>query len=270
MPRHIERSRRASAVALAMLAIALAGSPAAIAEAPRDPLQSGKWADLVARLLGDRPVVMDERVKVHVPSIVENQAQVPVSVDARAIDGVSRLVVFADYNPIEHVLTMSPAKAEPYVGFRMKVEQGTPVRAAALGADGTWHVGWVFLEAAGGGCSSPALARRDRDWSATVGQAQGRVWRQADGSARVRIRVRHPMDTGLGKDNTPPYYIETVTARGAGGEVLATLETLQPVGEDPTLTLIVRPEVKTGSVEIESRDNNGGLYHATIAAALTE
>ena len=61
--------------------------------------------DLVARLLDNGPVVLDERVKVIVPSIVENQAQVPVAADARALPGVTQLVVFADYNPIEHMLS---------------------------------------------------------------------------------------------------------------------------------------------------------------------
>lgn len=233
-------------------------------------MKSGKWGDLVVRLLPGAPVVLDERVKVIVPRVVENQAQVPVLADARAVPGVKKLVVFADYNPIEHVLTLSPEKAEPYISFRMKVEQGTPVRVAALGADGQWHVGSVFLDAAGGGCSAPALARRDQDWSETVGRAQGRLWRQADGTARIRMRVRHPMDTGLGKDNTPAYFIERMMARAASGEALAELEAHEPLAEDPTLTLIVRPAKGEASVEFESRDNNGGVYRASIPAVLTE
>lgn len=250
-------------------AILLQCAPAA-AELPGDPLNSGKWADLVQKLLPDAPVVLDPRVKVSVPPVVENQAQVPVVADARAIPGVRQLVVFADYNPIEHVLTLHPGKAEPFVAFRMKVEQGTPVRAAALADDGKWHVGAVFLDAAGGGCSAPALARSDQDWSVTVGRAQGRLWRQADGSARIRVRVRHPMDTGLAKDNTPAYFIERMTVRGSHGEVLAGLETFEPLAEDPTMTLIVRPAAGETAIDVESRDNNGGVYHAAIPAALTE
>ena len=50
-------------------------------------------------------------------SIVENQAQVPVTADARALPGVKKLVVVADLNPIQHVLTLSPEKAAPMSRF---------------------------------------------------------------------------------------------------------------------------------------------------------
>lgn len=244
---------------------ALVASPAR-ADVPADPLNSPMWRDLAKRFFAGAPIVFDERVKVTVPSIVENQAQVPVTADAREIGAVEKLLVFADLNPIQHVLTLVPSKAAPYVSFRIKVEQGTPVRAAALGADGVWHVGGVFLDAAGGGCSAPALARSDAKWWDTVGQAQGRLWREADGTSRLRLRVRHPMDTGLAKDNTPAYFIDTVDLRTPGGEPLAALQLFEPVGEDPTLTLLVRLPVSEPSIEIESRDTNGGVYRASVPA----
>ena len=148
----------------------------------------------------------------------------PVTADARALGNVQKLIVFADLNPIVHVLTLSPRKAKPYISFRMKVEQGTPVRAAALTSDGVWHVGGVFLDAAGGGCSAPAMARQMADWSETVGQTQAKLWRELDGSARVRLRMRHPMDTGLATDNTPAFYVETLKLRAGNGEALAEIE----------------------------------------------
>ena len=267
------RRLRCSDVTLGLIAacgLLFAAPAAALADVPADPLKSGRWKDLVARLLDNGPVVLDERVKVIVPSIVENQAQVPVAVDARSLPGVTRLVVFADYNPIEHVLTLLPGKAQAYISFRMKAEQGTPVRAAALTSDGVWHVGSVYLDAAGGGCSQPALARRDADWSTTVGMAQARTWREADGQTRLRMRLRHPMDTGLAKDNTPAFHIERFDARGSGGEMLATVLMQEPVSEDPTVTLLLRPAAGDATIETEARDNNGGVYRSTIPAALTE
>ncbi len=247
-----------------------AAEPAAKAGIPADPLQSGKWADLAARYLGDAPIVFDDRVRIIVPGIVENQAQVPIAADARALSGVSRLVVIADNNPIEHVLTLRPGQAAAYVSFRMKVEQGTPMRVAALADDGKWHVGAVFLDAAGGGCSQPALARKDADWSATVGNTQARAWREVDGSARLRLRLRHPMDTGLAKDNTPAYFIERLEARGPGGEALAALELFEPVSEDPMLTLMLRPGAGAARVELEARDNNGGVFRSSVPLAVTQ
>ncbi len=254
-------------IAAALAALALCTLPA-VAETSADPPNSPAWNDIAKKKFGDATVVFDDRVKVGVPDVVENQAQVPISADARALANVQQLVVLTDLNPIQHVLTLNlmQGKAEPYISLRVKVEQATPVRAAALTSDGVWHVGGVFLEAAGGGCSSPAMARGDADWSATLGNAQGRIWRNADGTARLRLRVRHPMDTGLAKDGTPSFYIEKFDVKGATGDSLATVEMLQPVAEDPTLTLSIKPAAADASVIIDGRDNNGNLYRSVVPA----
>ena len=127
------------------------------------------------------------------------------------------------------------------------------------------HVGG-YLEAAGGGCSSPAMARGDADWTTTVGNAQGKIWRNADGTARLRLRVRHPMDTGLAKDNTPAFFIEKLDVKGSGGDALATVEMYEPVSEDPTMTLSIKPEATDASVSVDGRDNNGNIYRSVVPA----
>lgn len=233
---------------------------------PDDPLDSPVWKDIAGKHFAGAEIVFDDRVKVQVPSVVENQAQVPVTADARELPNVEKIVVIADLNPIQHVLTYSPAhtKAQARISFRMKIEQGTPVRAAALTSDGTWHIGGVFLEAAGGGCSSPAMARGEANWADTVGNAQGRAWRQADGSSRLRLRVKHPMDTGLAKDNTPAFFIERLDVKAKEGEPLATLELFEPVSEDPTVTIDVTVPATEGEVNVDGRDNNGNIYRSTI------
>ncbi len=250
---------------LAAFAVA-AVAPFAAAGALEDPLRSVVWTDMKAQFFGSAPVVFDERVKVVVPRIVENQAQVPITADARALGAVQKLVIFADLNPIQHVATVVPKKASPYIALLMKVEQATPVRAAALLGDGTWHVGGVYLDAAGGGCSAPALARKDADWSDTVGHAQGRLWRDIDGSARVRFRLRHPMDTGLARDNTPAFFIERLDMRSADGQSLAEVELREPVSEDPTITMLVRLPANDAGLTIVGRDNNGSVYESVIPA----
>lgn len=231
-----------------------------------DPLNSPIWSLVSAKYLTGGKIVHDPRVKVVVPSVAEDQAQVPITADARALSNVVKLVVLADLNPIQHVLTLTPERAEAYVSFRLKVEQGTPVRAAALTSDGVWHVGSTFLDAMGGGCSAPAMARKDADWSQTVGQTQGRIWRDSEGGARLRVRMRHPMDTGLAKDNTPAFYLETLDVKDGTGRRLATLESFEPVGEDPTLTLLLRMPKGEGYVTLDGRDNNGGVYRSKVLA----
>lgn len=252
------------ALVLAFGAVGLA-TPSNASDA-KDPLNSVMWGDLSQHYFGDAKVVFDDKVRVTVPSLVENQAQVPVTADASAIKGVKKLVIFADLNPITHVLTFTPRKAKAYISFRMKVEQGTPVRAAALTEDGVWHVGGAFIDAAGGGCSAPAMARQDADWSQYVGQTQAKTWREVDGSTRMRLRMRHPMDTGLATDNTPAFFVETVKVRNPNGEVMADIEMHEPVSEDPTLTLKLRMPVTVPSLDLEGRDNNGGVFRSTVPA----
>ena len=253
-------------VMVVVMAPAIGAGPAA------DPLQSPVWKDLAKKTFGNAEILFDDRVKVLVPSVVENQAQVPITADARALPNVEKIIIIADLNPIQHVLTLNPlpGKAEAFISFRMKVEQATPVRAAALTSDGVWHIGGVFLDASGGGCSSPAMARGDADWTDTLGNAQGRMWRKADGAARLRFRVRHPMDTGLAKDNTPAFFIEKFDLKGAGGEPLASLEMFEPVSEDPTVTMELRVPPSDASVHIDGRDNNGTIYRSTVPAPWNE
>ena len=51
-----------------------------------------------------------------------------------------------------------------YFAFRMRIEQGTVIRAAVR-KDGQWHIGGHDLDAAGGGCSVPSVTEShvDRD-----------------------------------------------------------------------------------------------------------
>lgn len=236
------------------------------AEALKDVLNSPMWETLSERYFGQATVVFDDRVKVGVPPIVENQAQVPVTADASMIEGVKKLIVFADLNPIQLALELEPIKAKAFVAFRMKVEQATPVRAAALTEDGVWHVGGVYLDAAGGGCTAPPKANGGVSWYDTLGETQGRLWQEKDASVRVRFRISHPMDTGLGQNNTPAYYIEKVEAKGPAGATLASLSMYEPVSQNPTITLVVDLAREDRGVDIDSRDNNGKIYRASLTA----
>ncbi len=243
----------------------LTASPAR-AEPPKDIFNSPMWETLSERYFGQDKVVFDDRVKVGVPPIVENQAQVPVTADAHMLDGVKKLIVFADLNPIQLALELEPIQAKAFVAFRMKIEQATPVRAAALTEDGVWHVGGMFLDAAGGGCTAPPKANGGVSWYDTLGETQGRLWQEKDGSVRARFRISHPMDTGLGQDNTPAYYIEKVEAKGAAGVTLARLSMYEPVSQNPTITLVVDLGRDGKGVDIDSRDNNGKIYRASLLA----
>ncbi|MES9992785.1 MAG: quinoprotein dehydrogenase-associated SoxYZ-like carrier [Candidatus Thiodiazotropha sp.] len=230
-----------------------------------DPLKSPMWQDMRRNLLGDSPVIFDDRVRVLAPGNAEDSMNVPVLVDASALGEVSRLLVFAELNPIHKVLEMEPLQANPLVGFRIKVQQATPVRAAALTPDGTWHVAGRIVEAAGGGCTVPSLGSGDSDWASRMGEVVGRLWPNND-ATRLRLRIMHPMDTGL-VPGIPAFHIDRLDFLDATGEPLSRLFLYEPVAENPVITLDLP---RRDSVTVVGTDNNGNPIEAKIVAGLQE
>ncbi|MBS0475593.1 MAG: quinoprotein dehydrogenase-associated SoxYZ-like carrier, partial [Proteobacteria bacterium] len=206
--------RRTASLALTGTLALLAGRPA-LADAPADPLASPLWSAYAASVLGHAPVVFDPLVKLDLPLVTENQHEFPVTVDARALGHVERIVVFSDLNPIPVAIDYRPVKALAFVALRIKLDQKTPVRAAVLTRDGTWHLAGQWVDAAGGGCSAPPVSRVRGDWADHLGELRGALWREAD-ATRLRFALRHPMDTGF-VDNVPAYNLERVTVTDAKG-----------------------------------------------------
>ncbi len=240
-----------------------AWSSAQPSEQSTDPLNSVMWREMHALLLNNQPVVFDDRVVVHAPASAEDSLNVPVKVDATALGKVKRLIVFADLNPIPRILEMEPNLIRPLISFNFKVQQATPLRAAALGADGVWHVGGVLLDAAGGGCTQPSVGSGSVDWSEQLGNVSARVWPNSEGQ-RVKLRLMHPMDTGLA-DSIPAFYIERIDLSNTEGQSLAVIHLYEPVAENPTLTLEL---VQRGEVHLSAMDNNGTHIQARVLTAM--
>ena len=108
-----------------------------------DPLGSPQWDFMHETMLDGEPFEFDNRVVVLAPESAEDALNVPVSFRIDGLADIQKIVVFADLNPIHKVLVYYPHQARPALDFRIKIEQGTPIRAAALGPDGVWHVGGV-------------------------------------------------------------------------------------------------------------------------------
>ncbi|CAO3357082.1 quinoprotein dehydrogenase-associated SoxYZ-like carrier [Azospirillum melinis] len=257
-------------VAGAVLAVA---APALAAGSPSDPLKSVMWDILRDQYFAGAPVVFDAAVKVTAPAAAEDTRAVPLSVDATALERVVEMVAIADLNPFPLVLRYHPGNAAPYIATRIKIQQATAVRGAARTADGVWHVSGVLVDAAGGGCSAPPASYAQKDWADHVGEVQARLWPAGeDGVARLRLRIRHPNDTGL-VDGIPAYFVETlqVDAQTPGGSpTLARIDSLEPVSENPVYSLDIRPPPDATALILRGRDNQGGEIRATIPMPLPD
>lgn len=251
-------------LSIAAIALAALMSPAdaAALQESGDPLASARWADMQKNVLGGAPVLFDPRVKVIAPSIAENPMQVPVTIDATALPHVLEVLVFADFNPIVQVLRFFPAGSGAYLGFRVKLQQSTPVRAAVRTADGIWHVGGTWVNTVGGGCTAPSLAAGSPEWQKRLNVVSGRQWSDGPQSGRVRLSIVHPMDTGL-VAGTPAFHLEEINFNDAAGQRLMRVQTYEPVAENPVFTF--RRGALSGPVEASGRDNNGNLFKASIA-----
>lgn len=251
-----------------VLALAFLAPGVARADAPADPLRSVMWSSMVTILknVHDGDIVIDDTISVTAPAVAENQMEVPVTIDATKVGSVEKIVVLTDLNPIHHVLTYEPVEAAPYLSFRVKVEQATPIRAAVLAKDGKWRVSGVNVDAAGGGCTAPAVSRGKDDWVSRLAEVRARIWRyQGDAETRLRLRIRHPMDTGLA-DGIPAFFINRLEVKGPDAEVLARLEIREPVSEHPTFTLKPKLAMSTPFVQLQGRDTDGNLVNVRVPA----
>ena len=208
-----------------------------------DPFRSYQWLDLKREFFGNATVQFDARVQVRGPAFAEDPMNVPVTVVALGLEQVEQITVLVDRNPIRKVLEYFPTGAAPSVSFRFKLEQASAVRAAVKTRDGVWHVGGTWVDSAGGGCTVAGASRQDGSWSASLGQVSGKLFQssaapdQPAGFAgtRLRVRVMHPMDTGLA-GGIPAFYVNRLSVRDERGAELLRINTFEPVSENPVFS----------------------------------
>ena len=248
---------------LQLAAFLLAASiPLSVSASQSDPLESPLWDYMRQLFIGDAQYIFDENVTVEVPEFAEDPTQVPVTVNASALSGnIVKIVTWADLNPIQHIFTYYPhPEIVPRVSLRIKVQQGTAVRAAVLTKDGVWHVGGSYLDAAGGGCTTPSVGNANPYWESHLGETKSRFFPREEGG-RYKFKIIHPMDTGL-VDAIPEFYIQQVVVKSDTGEDLAKMELSQPVSENPVITFDVRDHNRKHSVWM--RDNGGNEFETAL------
>jgi sulfur-oxidizing protein SoxY len=238
-----------------------------------DPFKSSQWPELRKEFLGaGARTRFDPRVRVLGPAFAEDPMNVPITVSVD-LPGVQRLIVLVDRNPIRKVLELQPVAALPAVSLRFKLEQASPVRALALTADGVWHVGGTLVDSAGGGCTVAGGARADANWTQTLGQVSGRIYpsnasaapgaeKSGDSAARLRLRIMHPMDTGL-VGGIPAFFVSKLAVRDAAGRELLRIQTFEPVSENPVFSFEFAKS-PVGPLRIVGVDNNGNRIDSKV------
>jgi len=244
-----------------LLAVLFMSAGPVLAAEQADPLGSPMWQYMRNHFLGDAPYQFDDRIRVELPEFAEDPTQVPVTVDASALDGsIEKIIVWADLNPIQHIFSYYPhPEVKSRVSLRFKVQQATAVRAAVLTKSGEWRVGTAYLDAAGGGCTTPSVGNADPYWESHLGEIQSRYFQRGD-SGRYKFRVIHPMDTGL-VDGIPEFFIEQVVLRHPEQGNLSRLELSQPVSENPVISFDLK---KADGYQLWLRDNNGNEFSQTL------
>ena len=269
-PAHPARRTVCAALGLACAAalpFVAAGRVLAVAPAPQpgaDPLDSSRWDDMRRAFFADAPVVFDDRIAVTAPFSAEDPLNVPVAIDATALGAVREVLVFADFNPIVKALRVEPLAAPAAFGLRLKLQQSSPVRAAARTADGTWHLGGAWVRTSGGGCTLPSLGSGSAEWQQRLNEVGARLWPGVGHGDRLRLRIVHPMDTGLAP-GIPAFHIETLEIVDGAGRVLVRAEAFEPVSENPVFSFDLPAGIgAAGPLRIRGRDNNGNLIDAEV------
>ncbi len=239
--------------------VILLSSTSWAASSPTDPLNSPQWSTMHSRFLNNEPLVFDDTVKIQAPAQAEDSLNVPIAFQVTGLETVQEVVVTADLNPLPQVLRFRPKALKANLAFRMKLQQGSPIHIAAKDAQGTWHVSGVWVEAAGGGCTMPSVGTASGDWSKTLGQVAANVWQHPTGN-RLRIRIMHPMDTGLAS-GIPTFHLENLNVLDTQGKVLAELDLFEPISENPMLSFDVAQQ---NQFRLEGRDNNGNRVQAEV------
>lgn len=231
------------------------------ADIPPDPQNSPMWEYLAKQTLGDAPIKVDNRLQVTTPHNAESNFQVPVAIDARALGEVEEIILMVDLNPFPIALYFYPHQASPYLATRVKLNEASAVRVLARTTDGVWHMNATFVDAEGGGCSAPPQQMADANWADHLLEAKGRIWQRGQ-NQRVRLSLRHPMDTGLSGD-IPVFIIQNILLKDEDGTLLGQIKPKEPVSENPVFTLDFANRTQP-SILAMGRDNNANEFNVRL------
>ncbi len=225
-----------------------------------DPMRSAWWADMQRELLGDGPVKYDYQVRLIIPRTVEDAFSVPLVVElSDRIQPAEEVVIVAENNPIQTAARLFPRRTLRSVGMNVRLERTTPVRAAARDAQGVWHVASVRVEVQNpGGCTAAGGGSAEKP----LGTIAMKRYRRPHRTTRLKVRITHPMDTGLVADAQgeviPAYFVETVALGDTSGPI-ADLVTSAALSANPNFYFDLPDRLQT--VRVTASDSRGLTFN---------
>jgi sulfur-oxidizing protein SoxY len=124
-------------------------------------------------------------------------------------------------------------------------------------------VGGTWVNTAGGGCTLPSAGSASPEWQKRLGEVSSRVWARKEGGERIRLRVIHPVDTGLAA-GIPAFFIQTLQLVDEAGKPLMLIEGFEPLAENPVFTVDIPAARAAAGYRVSGRDNNGNTISAAI------
>ena len=198
----------------------------------------------------------NSNIKIIIQDEVEESHEVSMVVKIpNKLKNTKKIFILVDNNPIQLVTKVFPEKPIKTVGFNIRMEQDSYVRAAILNDAGTWDISSKkVIVKSPGGCSLPACdPTKQVCEESELGKIVMNKYKRSSGDWRLKFKINHPMDTGLVSDPTsgelvPAYYINWVYFKDSNGP-LAKAQTFGALSANPTLILdfydsILKPNVK--------------------------
>ncbi len=186
----------------------------------------------------------NSKIKIIIQDEVEESHEVSMVVKIpKTLKYTNKILILVDNNPIQLVTKIFPQKPLKSVGFNIRMEQDSYVRAAILDEKNIWNISSKkVIVKSPGGCSLPACDPTKEICEPNVlGKIVMHKYKRSSGDWRLKFKINHPMDTGLVTDPSsgkiiPEYYVDWLFFEN-DKEELAKAQTYGALSANPTFIL---------------------------------
>ena len=192
----------------------------------------------------DQRFLNNSKIKIIIQNEVEEAHEVSMVVKIpKTLKDTKRIFILVDDNPIQLVTKIFPKKSLKSVGFNIRMEQDSYVRAAILDKKNIWNISSKkVIVKSPGGCSLPACDSTKQVCEPTsLGKIVMHKYKRSSGDWRLKFKINHPMDTGLVTDPSsgqiiPEYHVNWIYFQN-DKEELARAQTYGALSANPTFIL---------------------------------